>query len=169
MRGFVSSCPARPIGGMLCAEDQMMRSCLAMLLVWVGLTGSAMAWEEPARGTATRSALMDAIRPQAEWYLGAPVEFVAHDLRREGGLAFAMLRAQRPGGGVINPAQTPMVQRGEAEDWMDVTEIQVLYQKSGKTWVAVHYAFGASDVWFAWGPLCQQYAPVIADFCQGVQ
>jgi len=33
------------------------------------------AWEEPQRGTDTRSALMDALRPHAEWMLGKPVEF----------------------------------------------------------------------------------------------
>ncbi|MFT5006729.1 MAG: hypothetical protein ACI8YI_002357 [Paracoccaceae bacterium] len=31
---------------------------------------------EPARGSETRRALMDAIRPHAEWNLAAPVEFV---------------------------------------------------------------------------------------------
>ena len=45
---------------------------------------SANAWEEPARGTALRGNLMDAVRPHAEWVLGAPVIFVVNDLRVSG-------------------------------------------------------------------------------------
>ena len=147
----------------------MLKKILSVLAVTLSLGTGAQAWEVPARGTPDRAALMDAIRPHAEWYLGAPVEFVVHELRRSGDVAFAMLHAQRPGGGRINAASTPMVLRGEAEDWMDVTEAQVLYRKSGSTWVAVHHAFGATDVWFAWGPLCREYRAVIAEYCVGVQ
>ncbi len=144
-----------------------MKRLLLTFAIWVGLTGTVMAWEEPARGTATRSAMMDAIRPHAEWALGAPVEFVVYELRRDGDYGFAMLQAQRPGGGQIPAAQTPLVRRGDAEDWMDVTDIQVLYRKSGTTWVAVHFDFGATDVWFSWEPLCREYQAVITEFCPG--
>lgn len=115
----------------------------------------AQAWEEPARGTETRKALMDAIRPTAEWHLGAPVEFVVSDLRRAGNVAFASLRAQRPGGRVIDIRETPAFARGEQDGSFDITDIHVLYKKSGNTWVAVHHSFGATDVWWSWGPLCQ--------------
>lgn len=129
----------------------------------------AWAWEEPERGTATRKALMDALRPHAEWQLGAPVEFVVHDLRRAGDLAFAMVRAQRPGGGQIDIYATPAYRRGELEpEIQDGTELQALYRKVGATWVAVHWALGATDVWFAWGPLCRAYRPVIGEFCRGI-
>lgn len=72
----------------------MPRHLLAVLLVM--LAGAAAAWEEPARGSETRSALLDAIRPIAEWKLGAPVQFVVHHLRRDGDVAFAGLAAQLP-------------------------------------------------------------------------
>jgi len=140
-----------------------------LLVGWVILWASmAVAWEEPARGTATRAALMDAIRPHAEWELGAPVEFVVGQLRRDGALAYAELIAQRPGGVPIFQPDTPVMQRGEAEDFMDVTQIQVLYKKVRDTWVAVHFAFGATDVWFAYAQLCREYEPVISDYCQWV-
>lgn len=145
-----------------------MRALIILCLACLVPVSPARAWEEPARGTATRAALMDAIRPHAEWNLGALVQFVVHELRRAGDVAFAMLHAQRPGGGAIVAGQTPMVRRGQAEGWMNVSEIQVLYRKSGETWVAVHYAFGATDVWFAWGPLCRDYRAVISDYCTGV-
>jgi hypothetical protein len=53
---------------------------------------------------------------------------------------------------------------GKAEDLVQT----FLYKLSGETWVAVHHAVGATDVWFAWGPLCREYGAVIADYCQGV-
>ncbi|MGK7651789.1 hypothetical protein ACSQ76_04990 [Roseovarius sp. B08] len=141
----------------------MPRSLFTMLLVM--LAGSAAAWEEPARGSATRGALMDAIRPIAEWKLGAPVQFVVHDLRREGNVAFAGLKAQRPGGGAIDPRQTPAVARGEEDGSFDISEIFVLYKKSGDTWVAVHYSFGATDAWWSWEPLCREYRAVTPGAC----
>ncbi|TNF22558.1 MAG: hypothetical protein EP318_03520 [Rhodobacteraceae bacterium] len=126
----------------------------------------AQNWTEPARGSETRRALMDALRPHAEWELGAPVEFVVGVLRVSGDLAFAAVAAQRPGGGAIDLRQTPGYFRGTLEPgMMDGTNIQALYRRSGKTWVAVHHAIGATDVWFAWDPLCAEYRAVIADYC----
>ena len=144
--------------------------------VFLGLAGllclfqgdMAMAWEEPKRGTRTRAALMEAIRPHAAWMLGAPIEFVVHDLRRDGDLAFASVWPQRPGGGAIDPAGTPGVRRGQLDaEFMDGIAMQVLYQKSGDTWVAVHWAIGAADVWYSWTPICDIWRPVIAEACRG--
>jgi len=145
----------------------MIRVCLILFLALFGAV--AHAWEEPARGTDTRKALMDAIRPFAEWQLGAPVQFVVHDLRRAGDVAFAALSAQRPGGAAIDLFQTPAVQRGEEDGSFDITEIHVLYKKSGNTWVAVHRSFGATDAWWSWGPLCAEFRAVTPDACRGVE
>lgn len=126
----------------------------------------AQEWRPPARGTETRAALMDALRPHVEWELGAPLEFVISELRVAGDLGFAMVTAQRPGGVAIDMLATPGYQRGTIEPAeMDGTSVQALYRKSGTTWVAVHHAIGATDVWFSWDPLCQEYQAVIADFC----
>lgn len=147
-----------------------------MRLIWVvALLGlgfadqaAAQSWSEPQRGTATRRALMDAIRPHAEWQLGAPVEFVVQELRRAGPLAYASVHAQRPGGKAINIYQTPGVRRGGVDpEFSDGTTLQALYRKSGETWVAVHWAIGATDVWFAYDEMCRVYYPVIPEFCQG--
>ncbi len=129
---------------------QFTRFPALILSLVVSFSAPASAWEEPARGTETRKALMDAIRPHADWALGAPIEFVVLELRRSGDLAFAMLEAQRPGCAAIIASQTPIVQREEAESWMDVEQVQVLYRKSGDTWVAVHFGFGATDAWWIW-------------------
>ncbi len=128
--------------------------------------GWAQEWRTPEKGSATRSALMDALRPHAEWEFGAPIEFVVDELRVSGTFGFAMVTAQRPGAVAIDLAKTPGFFRGTLEPTeMDGTGIQALYRKSGDTWVAVHHAIGATDVWFSWDPLCQEYNAVISDFC----
>lgn len=123
-------------------------------------------WYEPARGTQERRDLMDAIRPIAEWKLGAPVQFVVQELRVYQNTAFAMLAAQRPGGAQIDLAATPAAQRGELylED-MDGARFDVLYRKSGNMWVAVEWSLGATDAWWAWGPTCEVFYGVILDYC----
>jgi len=142
----------------------------ALILMFSMLAGplSAQGWYEPQRGTPLRSALMDALRPHAEWVLGAPVEFVVYDLRVRGDLAFASVYPQRPGGGEISPYNTPGAARGELyPDDMDGVGMQALYVKSGQTWVAVHWAMGATDVWYAYGPICAIWRPVIPEACRG--
>ncbi|WP_372885347.1 hypothetical protein [Shimia sp.] len=144
-----------------------MRILAAVLMLFSGV-GSAAEWREPPRGSATRGAMMDALRPHAEWLLGAPVEFVVRELRQSGDIGFASLVAQRPGGGRIDIAATPGFRRGEVFDGPgDAREFHVLYRRSGATWVAVHWSSGATDVWFSWAPLCRQYRPVIAEVCGG--
>jgi hypothetical protein len=149
----------------------MRRSLIVAAVMAVGfaVVANAQGWGEPARGSATRAAFMDAIRPHAEWQLGATVEFVVHDLRVAGDVGFASLYAQRPGGGVIDIRKTPMFMRGEIDpEIMDGATLQALYRKSGATWVAVHWAIGATDVWWAYGPICREYWAVINDACVGI-
>ncbi len=138
---------------------------LGLAVIWAGM---AQAWEEPARSTETRSALMDALRPHAEWLLGKPVEFVVYELRRSGDVAFGMVHAQRPGGGEIDLSRT----RGAAinafdVEYMDGSSLQALYRKSGSTWVAIHWVIGATDAWWYDPALCPDYAVVIPEACGG--
>ena len=149
-------------------RDFAMGKVMAFLVAML-VAGQALAWEEPARGTATRAALMDAIRAHAEWQLGAPVEFVVEELRRSGDIAFASLKAQRPGGGPINLYDTPAYLRDQLypED-MNGTWYHVLYKKSGATWVAVQWSLGATEAWWAWEPTCRAFRPVISEYCTGI-
>lgn len=67
--------------------------CIAILIaIAFGTTGLAQGWTEPARSTETRSALMDAMRPHAEWYFGGVIEFMVRDLRVSGDRGFACCR-----------------------------------------------------------------------------
>jgi len=147
-----------------------MTRILVFLLALMGaMPGFAQSWQEPARGSTTRQALMDALRPHAMWVLGSPIEFVVHDLRQSGNLAFASVYPQRPGGAEINLRETPAFRRGDLEpEFMDGVAIQALYYKSGQTWVAVHWALGATDVWYAYGPFCESWRKVIPDVCEGL-
>ncbi len=124
---------------------------------------------EPARGSQDRDNMLDAMRIFAEKELGAPVEFVVTELRASGRYGFGNVIAQRPGGGAIELASTPGALAGRLEpDLMDGTSMQALLRKSGGDWVAVHWAIGATDVWFAYAPFCRRYGDVIAQYCVGV-
>jgi len=89
-----------------------------------------------------------------------------HELRRSGDVAFANVYVQRPGGGEIDINNTRGAAMGVLDaDYMDGTSLQALHRKSGKTWVAVHWVIGATDVWWAQPALCLGYAPVIEEAC----
>jgi len=143
---------------------------LVVVACGVGAAG-AQIYYEPERGTATRSALMDAIRPHVEWDLGQPIEFVVNDLRVSGDVAFASLAPQRPGGTPIDLRDTPWYRRNwdpnsDFMDFMDGTHTEALYRRMRDTWVAVHFAIGATDVWYAWDEFCPEYRSVIPEWCK---
>jgi hypothetical protein len=133
-------------------------------------TAAAGDWQSPPRGSQLRADLMDALRPEVEWSLGAPVEFVVHDLRVKGDRAFAMLTAQRPGGKAIDLARTPMAERGEIDPELasEGAHVEVFWQKSGRVWVAEKWAVGSTDLWYAWQPICDRWGDLIPETCQGL-
>ena len=143
-----------------------MRLLYLLSSIFLAATASAEGWYEPKRGSDERSALMDAIRPHVEWQLGQPIQFVVGDLRVSGDVAFGVLNPQRTGGAKIELYQTPGFQRGEIEpDIMDGVRVDVLYKRLRKTWVAVHHAIGATDVWYSWEAYCAEYRTVLPEFC----
>ena len=148
--------------------SSMRRILLIFALVLVPLPALAEGWYEPPRGSDTRAALMDAIRPHAEWIFGPPIEFDVYELRVAGDVAFAGLTAQRPGGAPIDLLATPGYARGEVDtSGISIPQIiQVLYRLSGNTWVATHFRFGATDVWYSYGPICAEYRAVVGDVCE---
>lgn len=126
----------------------------------------ALAWEEPARGSALRSDLMDALRPHAEFVFGAPVVFVVQDLRVDGDVAFGMLTPVRPGGGEIGfDDLNSRIREYEDRDFWGGPSMQALFEKSGRTWVATHQVQGATDVWWADPFFCPKWHSVISEYC----
>lgn len=148
-----------------------MRGFVAMALIIAAGAAQAGGWDSPPRGSALRADLMDALRPQVERSLGAPVEFVVRDLRVKGGRAFAMLMAQRPGGGEIDLARTPMVAQGEFDPELagEGAHIEVFWIKSGRVWVAEEWAVGTTDLWYAWKPICDKWGDLIPETCRWVE
>jgi len=149
-------------------EISMMVKLLGLMVVTLcaSFASTASAWQEPQRGSATRAALMDAIRPHVEWELGQPVVFVVDQLRVSGDVALGFLSPQRPQGVPIDLLSTPGVKRRSLEpNAMDGVSVAVLYRKLRNTWVAVHHSIGATDVWFVGDEYCQQYRPVLTEFC----
>ncbi len=142
-----------------------MRSILAVFLAFWTAAAWGQTWSEPARGSAERRALMDAIRPEAERIFGAPVEFVVDTLRVAGDVAFAMVRAQRPGGGGIDIAATPGWRSGYFMPDADWTGGQALLSRTAAGWVPYQIYFGATDVWWSDPALCRVFWNVIADTC----
>jgi hypothetical protein len=138
---------------------------LGMILAVLAGSQPGHAWETPQRGSALRTDLMDAVRPHAEWLVGAPVEFVVDSLRVEGDVAFGSLYAVRPGGQEITRDEVPeRLGYDNPLDWGG-TDMQILYQRSGTTWVAVHHLMGATDVWWSDPQFCPQWRSVISEMC----
>lgn len=132
----------------------------------MGTAALAEGAQTPERGSATRAGLLDALRPHAEWMLGAPVVFVVHEMRVAGDLGFAALEARRPGGAEIDITQTPGYARGLLDpEQMDGASLQALYVLSGDTWVAQFWELGATDVWYAADALCAKWRPVLPMAC----
>ena len=127
---------------------------------------AAQGFSEPPAGTTLRADILDAMRPHAEWSFGAPVEFVVREMRVAGDTAFVWASAQRPGGGTIALADTPLVQRdGRPIDLVDGPEVQALLKRSGRTWVAVHHAEGATDAWWWSVDFCPGWGEVLPNSC----
>jgi hypothetical protein len=145
------------------SKDRIMKMILPLFVI---LALPVSAWETPARGSADRKGLMDALRPKVEEALGAPVEFMIEDARVSGDVAFVMVSPQRPGGKAIDLSATPMAQRGDYyPDMMDGGNIDALLQKSGKTWVAMEFTIGATEAWWSDPTFCVTYAAVIPEVC----
>ncbi|SFJ72680.1 hypothetical protein [Celeribacter neptunius] len=129
----------------------------------------AQDWHEPARGTAERARLMNAMRPLVEWHLGAPVEFVVHELRATSDHAFAIVSPQRPGGGEIDIDTTPMVRDLGDDPWyfkeVGGLDFIALMIREGDQWGIVEYSIGATDVWFGAQPFCREFPAILADYC----
>lgn len=141
-----------------------MRRLLTLILLV--LPGFLFAWETPERGTDLRRDLVDALRPHAEQVFGAPVVFVISDLRVDGNVGFGDFQAVRPDGREITlndilPRHRPYF---DADLWGGA-DIQALFVKSGRTWVAVDHAIAATDVWWADPFFCPTWGAVIPEVC----
>ncbi len=142
------------------------RFALIAALCAAPCAGAAQSYTQAAPGSETRRDILDAIRPHAEWNFAPPVEFVVGEIRVAGDAAFATVRAQRPGGGEIDIFTTPIVLRGDLDPYAgDGPTMEVLLQKSGRVWVAVHFGISSSEGWWYTPEYCPIWSAVIPEAC----
>jgi hypothetical protein len=119
-----------------------------MSVVTVSLASKAAfaAPHEPARGSAERKAVLDALRPAVEGRLGAPVEFVVKSIEVDRGFAFLKVEPQRPGGAAID-----VKAMGLDSEFMDGLTTYALIKRQSGGWTLVDWALGPTDVaWWGW-------------------
>lgn len=143
-----------------------MRNAAIALILSILAAPAAISAEPvtPDPGSPLRAALMDAARPIAEYDLSPPVEFVVIELLADGDRAFGRMRAQRPGGAQIDPAETPMHLRdGVSLDLFDGPRLEVFYHRMQGDWRVVNYPIGATDAWW-YGYDCANYGVFFPDY-----
>ncbi|WP_050761409.1 hypothetical protein [Jannaschia sp. CCS1] len=119
---------------------------------------------EPPRGSDLRRELLDTFRPLAVYDLGAPLEFRVLELMVDEDIAFARLRAQRPGGEALDMAQTPMVEWRYADPYeFDGPRFEVFYVRDDDAWQVVTYGLGSTDVWW-WAYRCETFSSLLQDY-----
>lgn len=125
----------------------------AALFLSDGQDALAQSVHEPARGSAERRELLDAVRPLMEVRVGKPVEFVVGWMRSGSGWAFIQVSPQRPGGGAINLAHTTFASQA---DYMDGLVTYALLRFDYGRWNLVDFVVGPTDVFWQGDPLYAQ-------------
>lgn len=134
--------------------------CVFLTLA-LGLNAFAQSVHEPARGTAERSEILNAVRPMLEARVGPPVEFVVDWMRSGSGWAFVQLSPQRPGGGAINLYQTTYANQAE---YMDGVFTVALLKFQYNRWNLIDFAVGPTDVFWQGDPLYAQLPPGLVPY-----
>lgn len=125
-----------------------LRAAMAFLVV-TATSSFAAEIHEPAKGSAERKAILDAIRPAIEAQMRGPVEFRINVMPSDGEWAFVGANPQRPGGGEINPETTAFA--GQS-DTMDGLATYALVRFADGRWTHIDDVVGPTDIaymsWF---------------------
>lgn len=135
-----------------------MRGILTFLCVII----AAFSWcqSTPKRGSAERTAILNALRTPVQKELGLKVQFKVDWLKLQGSWAFLRGVPQRADGGKIDYRKTKykeQIEAGVFDNWI----CALLRKRNGK-WAVVTYVIGATDV--AYEPWPQQYGAPKAIF-----
>jgi hypothetical protein len=126
------------------------RASLALALPLV----AAHAWAQqrphtPARGSAERQAIMDALRAPVRRELGKPVIFEVRTLRVLGTWAFVEAVPRKPDGSPFDYRGTPYQQA--IDDGVFDDGMFALLRRERGGWRVLRYAIGPTDVaWISW-------------------
>ncbi len=119
----------------------------AILVFSLGIGVSAQTVYTPARGSAERKAILDALRVPVERDLKQKIVFNAQDFNVMGTWAFVSGDPQTPTGGRPNYRGTRYWDAVQ-DDMFDNNFFALLRKSSGK-WRVVTYAIGCTDVCYA--------------------
>ncbi|WP_428648209.1 hypothetical protein [Roseibium sp.] len=134
-------------------------SLLFVLALQAGVLAQSV--HEPARGTAERTDILNAVRPMLEARVGPPVEFVVNWMRSGNGWAFVQLSPQRPGGGKIDISRTTYA---DGADYMDGLVTFALLRQQFDRWNLIDFAVGPTDVFWQGDPLYAQLPPGLTPY-----
>lgn len=142
-----------------------MNRVFKIVLIWITLSilaathSFAQNIKTPTRGSAERTAILDAMRPNVEAAMRGPVVFVISTMNVADGWAFVTAQPQRPDGSAIDPYQT-----GYAQDieFMDGLSTIALLRYDNARWNLIDLHTGPTDVSYSiWPELFGVPAPII--------
>jgi hypothetical protein len=131
----------------------LITSLCVTLLTFLTQGASAQSVYEPARGTAERKNILNAVRPMMEARVGPPVEFVVDWMRAGNGWSFVQLSPQRPGGSQIDLSRTTFAMNAE---YMDGLTTFALLRYQFNRWNLIDFVVGPTDVFWQGDPLYGQ-------------
>ena len=112
-------------------------------------TEVASRYYTPQRGSAERSAIMDAARVPVSAAIGQTVIFQVSVLRTDGDWAYLQAEPRNPDGSALDWSRTRFAQDWAMDAMSDV--IMVLLRRSGSGFQVVDHIIGPTDVaWYDW-------------------
>jgi len=127
----------------------MFRRCAWLAIIVMGISAAAAAQTAytPEKGSAERTAILNALRVPVERDLKQKIVFVTDDFKVRGNWAFIGGKPQSSGGGTPNYRNTKYWTAFES-DAFDNNIFALLKRSAGK-WRVVTYAIGCTDVCYA--------------------
>ena len=129
----------------------MLKKSLISLSVILFLSCAAFAQSvtEPGKGSAERTAILNALRVPVEKALKQKVQFSVQTIKVRGNWAFVNGEPQNSSGEKPDYSQTEFQEA--IDEGMFDNNFQALLKKTGGKWKVVTYAIGCTDVcWLGW-------------------
>lgn len=129
----------------------MSKKSLAILSTVLIFAISALAQtaNTPAKGSAERTAILNALRVPVEKELKQKIQFSIQTIKTQGSWAFVNGEPQNATGGAPNYKNTPY--NDAIENGAFDNNFQALLKKTGGKWKVVTYVVGCTDVcWLGW-------------------
>jgi hypothetical protein len=127
--------------------NRIFTCAFAILILAFGVFAQKSSVYTPAKGSAERTAILNALRVPVERELKQKISFDIENFRVLGNWAFVSGDPQSPSGGRPDYSRTPYQEAINAD--MFDNNFFGLLRKSGSRWKVVTYAIGCTDVCYA--------------------